>query len=821
MKKINKINKLRVLGAAAAGVLMFGATMAGAASAASTPTKSWWIDPATGDPNVVIAVGSAASASDVVSASGIAAAVGNMATVEMTKESLKNASVTFDEVMEYNYAYTPRVAKTSNSELMYAKYYADFELFNNMFWETADNGKVKDVTVPGYDTTVALAFPADVTNGASEVVAKGLSTLWFSKSPTQWDSGDKIYKSPTTFTKWQLQNQIDAAGATISAAAAKAGVKEYAGGSYDNGDDTFDFRYSFFDTGAWVNIGEQPTVGTLPGQAKDGCDYLFGGTGTLMEPHEEIQVIFGDKTECKGPACAGNGIADLFGDQGHASGIVYRTAEIRYPILENGQNICGVTKTDGMVDFETARAGYLPKIKFLDKYYTPLFAGRTIKQADEVDLGGYFVYGTPKAEKEKIMRVGEEYTFGGYTINLNDINIYENKAYWTVSGPELYKLDDKGEKVSTPFTFIQVMDSMGACSVCCPECAAYGGGGAFTSNPTQRNEYDPYKLVVTVSKIKNEKPYTNFKYTAFLLDGIKTFVGADGTYLAEVNLYALENMAWLDGAGCCDPFVTTPNDYGLAITGGWRKVALVHEGQDFNVSTDIEMWEDHVDVQGDINAAYVLWTPQPSEGFMPDANYDTLELQLCDDIVIPDCMTDYTINGPENYFKVVLTDVDYGRYNKDLTGLEGLQGAANWDGIPTILGFPFAPQGVYAGMAKGTDKDGLKFKIEMEASDQSSTITYTQNVKIDPLELVKLDIELNPKTINKNIVLVGGPVFNSIVKDLVDQGSSTVNWFTSAGEWEWIADPYAVGNDVLIVAGANREETRLAANDLVAELQKL
>jgi S-layer protein (TIGR01564 family) len=43
-----------------------------------------------------------------------------------------------------------------------------------------------------------------------------------------------------------------------------------------------------------------------------------------------------------------------------------------------------------------------------------------------------------------------------------------------------------------------------------------------------------------------------------------------------------------------------------------------------------------------------------------------------------------------------------------------------------------------------------------------------------------------------------------------------VNWATSPGEWEWIADPYAKGYDVLIVAGANREETRLASVELVS-----
>ncbi|NYT13725.1 MAG: S-layer protein, partial [Candidatus Methanofastidiosa archaeon] len=128
------------------------------------------------------------------------------------------------------------------------------------------------------------------------------------------------------------------------------------------------------------------------------------------------------------------------------------------------------------------------------------------------------------------------------------------------------------------------------------------------------------------------------------------------------------------------------------------------------------------------------------------------------------------------------------------------------------------PGMAYVGQAikDSADKDGVYLKINM--STAGDTIKYTANVKIDPVELIKLDIEVNTATNTRNLVLVGGPVYNSIVKDLVDMGASTVDWATSAGEWEWIADPMAKGYDVLIVAGANREETRMAAEDLVAML---
>jgi hypothetical protein len=480
-----------------------------------------------------------------------------------------------------------------------------------------------------------------------------------------------------------------------------------------------------------------------------------------------------------------------------------------------------------MIDFTTAQKGYLNEIKFLGKMYKPMFAGATwtnTVDGMEYYLGGYFMYGKPFAEAEKIMKVGDVYNFHGWTVTLNDVNIYENKAYITVSGPAL----------TAPFTFIMVMDAIGveACGPCCPDCATYGGGGAFTSNPTHRTEYDPYVKYTTVTKEKGGYSYDFFRYVNFMLDGIKTFVGADGTYLAEFNLYAIEDYGYFEDKGCCDPFVTTPNDYGLAITGGWRKVIAVNPEIQWDpdvpqpvLGTDWFAWEDTADTTLE---EYVLWRPAAQcAGYCPDANFDTLELQLCDTINIPNCETTYTVNGPENYFTVEVVDVDYGRYNNGNvfdpapTSAGTIYGTQKAIPIPlSLTDATFTGTGgqAYVGqdIKDDADKDGVYLRINM--STKGDTIKYTANVKIDPVELIKLDIEVNTATNTKNLVLVCGPVYNSIVKDLVDMGASTVDWATSAGEWEWIADPMAKGYDVLIVAGANREETRMAAEDLVAML---
>ncbi len=824
--------KLRTIGAVLAGAAMIGATVAGAAAAADVPAKSWWIDPATGQPNVAIVVGAQANASDVVSASLIAAAVGNMATVEETASVPKTASVSWKNVGEYRYdvplvtySYPTQACKDYN-----ATWYLNYELYSSTYWETAENNWPN----PAYDTYVQIAMPADVRNPAGSVVAKGLSTLWFSNSPKEWDSKDRVYKfsvlSATGNVRSYFLVNTDTAFATDPTYPIVSNKSfPYAGGSYDDGDGSWDFNtYSFFTTKAWVSVAGD----TDAYSATTDCDYLFGGTGTAMEAHEEIQVILGDAYESDPGE---NGIADLIGDYGSVSGIVYRTAEIRYPLLENGQNICGIKNCWGMIDFQTAKAGYQNEIKFLGKMYKPMFAGATwtnTVDGMEYYLGGYFMYGKPYAEAEKIMKVGDVYNYHGWTVTLNDVNIYENKAYITVTGPAL----------TAPFNFIMVMDSLGDCGPCCPECATYGGGGSFTSNPTRRNEYDPYVKYTTVTKEKGGYSYDFFRYVNFMLDGIKTFVGADGTYLAEFNLYAIEDYGYLESKGCCDPFVTTPNDYGLAITGGWRRVALgvgltgytPIDPTALDVSPYIAAWED-TNAAALVPDAYVLWQPAPKcGGYCPDANFDTLELQLCDKIAIPNCETAYTVNGPENYFTVELVDVDFGRYNTGklfdtVASSAAIYGPFKAPQVPDALAAPegIAPASLmvpvytpYVGHEVRTDvtpdKDGAYITVKQTTA--GDVIKYTANVKIDPVELIMLDVETNTATNTKNLVLVGGPVYNSIVKDLVDMGASTVDWATSAGEWEWIADPMAKGYDVLIVAGANREETRMAAEDLIGML---
>jgi hypothetical protein len=80
---------------------------------------------------------------------------------------------------------------------------------------------------------------------------------------------------------------------------------------------------------------------------------------------------------------------------------------------------------------------------------------------------------------------------------------------------------------------------------------------------------------------------------------------------------------------------------------------------------------------------------------------------------------------------------------------------------------------------------------------------------------VKADTDLSASDKDGNIVLVGGPVSNVAVAELVTSGDSTVDWASSAGEIEVVQ----VGSNYrVIVAGGDRAATQAAADSLAGML---
>lgn len=65
----------------------------------------------------------------------------------------------------------------------------------------------------------------------------------------------------------------------------------------------------------------------------------------------------------------------------------------------------------------------------------------------------------------------------------------------------------------------------------------------------------------------------------------------------------------------------------------------------------------------------------------------------------------------------------------------------------------------------------------------------------------------------KTLVLVGGPVANSLVADLVSANKSKIDWDSSPGEIEVVENAFKDGQTVVIAAGKDREAT-MAATEL-------
>ena len=92
--------------------------------------------------------------------------------------------------------------------------------------------------------------------------------------------------------------------------------------------------------------------------------------------------------------------------------------------------------------------------------------------------------------------------------------------------------------------------------------------------------------------------------------------------------------------------------------------------------------------------------------------------------------------------------------------------------------------------------------------------------------VAKLDSEIaDPTTVNKNLVLVGGPCVNSLAQRLVDDGKIGEEYTCAGGvpgsAWETgaayiiaVEDAFVTGKVAMLVAGTTADDTRLATSVL-------
>ncbi|MBU7044356.1 MAG: S-layer protein, partial [Theionarchaea archaeon] len=487
--------KLKKIGAVLAGAALLGATLAGAVAAQDVPPDDFFVDPETGQPNMVIVVGSGAAAMDVVSATMLAAKVGTMTFTE------KPGEVTFTKT-----------------------YKAVHE---------------------NIDPIIVWGYPAGTPWIGGPTAA--ITQLWALGFPTV----DVPDASP--YLGWELNNT----------------PINYTLGSLWYFDDYYN--------GTWGNADEhfQP-----------------------WETHEEIQIRFDDfyntqtdmlfeYSDCV--ACLYGGDIDLdnkwdFQALGNLwawyaiPGLIYRADNIFVPpqieCTQDWNDPLGTHIID--LDYDRSRTylvpepwmvyyEVMPQFKLFNTIYTTVTAGAILDMNFRTgELGPlyempYLVTGTPNFQPQVYLYKHEPLEFGPYMVELMDADVDHNKAWFEVS--------KDGELLSS---FWMVLDPEHGFSPNLQMKGVKNGIYALDydgdGTPDYYNKWIVGRAENDVWATRQWEYYTDnrgdtwglFAIPMFVIDGIKTFIGAQGTIGIEIKVYWLEDKkAWYNHL-CCDPWVTEP-----------------------------------------------------------------------------------------------------------------------------------------------------------------------------------------------------------------------------------------------------------------------
>jgi len=714
--------KMKKVGAILAGAALLGATFAAAASAAVTdvPERDFFIDTTTGLNNCLIVVGSGAAAADVVSAAYVAAQIGSMAYYEDVVENWAMPGVMYDDEDEVdNYV--------SGSSVV-----GDFVDFRDV-----NEGPVSDVVLPfTCDTPVALT--------AWGIDATMTSNPW-------WDYD--VYVDAST--------DMDGDGLAATA---------------DLDDDNFlvDTLCSYEAITVDFSLRDLECTAELCIACSAACTQTapVDGSLDLLEcqsyPNIYPRHYWGTPEVYVNANRAGTDTLAEYCDP--VGGIEYRTivddldsirtiswASIVGPESE-AYMVCDPNAPE-LVDLYCSTCD----VYFLGKHYDAL--------SFETDANGYdyMFYGTPNWFIEEKLAVGESKEYNGWTLTVNDLNIYENKIYSTITSPD----GDDYTYISVINTYTSNVPSNGDGDVAVSE------AGANEENDTLAFTAQSFEVFTLCGDEPDGVIDLDQNEVLFAVKFIKTFIGAAGNYVVEYHAYDLDDYGVLKEqiyAGPCETpiepaikvgdlewyFDIMPGD-AVDVDDLDNAVALYAEGNpNFDVADALTIY-DPLTGEPVCLPMLELWLATPVE-----------LAGLCDDeltVSLNDC-------DGANYFTLTVTDEDHTDYMID------------------------------------GDIDIYR-KVALEP-----TVTKVYK-EIDPESLVKLDEVIDAEMKNTyNLVLIGGPVANALVQELVDLAKTTFEQWENAtdGDLEVIEDAYAVGKDVLIVAGSDRDATAAAALDLIAAL---
>ncbi len=805
--------KLKKIGAVLLGAALLGATLCAVEADVYPPSNEFFINP-DGSPACIIGVGSSAAAMDVVSASMIAAKIGSMA-------------VRVEEV-----------------ELPPKRY------------------TVLHEKIPLYDWSVPIGVLAGERLGYPVLDVPDANP--YNAVPVQWDQNPVPIDYTLTSLWW----------------------------------------FDDYDNGFW---GDQDGVFD-PWETHEEIQFRFDNltvfdpfTGTNVQDYL-ADLLGGDIDLWRSPPPPPLNLNNML-----IPSLIYRADNIYVPpmiqCIQTKNHPAGEHIVD--LDFEYTTVYYvpdpwyvnigaLPKFMFFGEIHTVVDAGPVLDlnlrtgQVGALINTPYLVTGTPSYFFEQYLYKDQPEEYGDYTVLLKDVDVDHNKAWFEVTDPD-----------GDVHSFWMVLDPEHGFS---PNLQQQGWSGAAIIVPIDLNgdgridDYYYNKWIVGRAEndvwgdLQYEGYYDDtddywflFSVPMFVIDGVKVFVGANGTTGIEVKVYTLQDKEVFYNHECCIPFVTEPNNYQLFLdayqagwdtydwwsnlylfqppgTGMWPQAglqwwSLVVPPGNFIGNGFLDNNDGHVG-----NEYYGLnaVTPGIPGPFFPEANdldrdrsgpglplgmndsdtavlqpltlwgcayplnaiatypdiedpvvYQTafqtvigyhcpgqimveLNVALCDIVEMAECLTRFVFSGPLDYFRIEMTDITWDD---------------DQDGDPDDL-----------------VDDGLDWQTVMEVA--AGTYTRVIQVDIDETELVKLDIEIDSlDKQNFNLILIGGPVANQLSKELEDLGippddGSPVDWmYTSLeGDFKLYTDPYGTGKDVLMVAGADRDATRLAAERLISKL---
>jgi hypothetical protein len=465
----------------------------------------------------------------------------------------------------------------------------------------------------------------------------------------------------------------------------------------------------------------------------------------------------------------------------------------------------------------------LPQFKMFNAIYTVVDAGAVGDVTDEYERGPlgetpYLVTGCPHLELKVPLCENELATFGAHTVLLKDWG--SGKAHLEISEDgELQEdfwmaMDERTgfprnlEEEEFPFNAYKACHDVNGNKMLDP---------GETINILYSTEYiEGQKWVVSFrggdiwvsfheERYEDNQGETRWicRLLDFVIDGVEFFIEGDEIAGILVNIYWLENQKAWRSKLCADPWSDSPGEYQLLLDAyqcGWG-MPQDHQYQPPGTG----LWPG-VEVNGsriDYSTAGV-GRLDSNDGYL-------------------DCVSAEV--GPVNCEESSCIEDPLVWHCPGLIMVEINVCLQKEEELPPVGGLAISGPGTkdnpYFALevsdASFCDGDGIDYTISMDEPWLKSLVIG----QVDEMGIIMTDSEFDfeewKSACDCNVILIGGPVANTIVERLVNQNISLVDWYASYGGWEYIPALFG-GCDILIVAGKSRQWTRKAAQDIIDQL---